>query len=225
MLQTFLSPLSYEIVRFLGKHPDFFNGNSEARAKALENLRIPVQFKHYLESVEEGAFLSDLRVLVSYLNGGDLSLKKNALMLAALDFFTGPFASKLDMIFSDYYTLPEQDRRKVVEALIKSDTRLAESLRDLLLHRTYQELASEINSLAAKTADSSTVIVQSPREMEADLKKSIRKELLQKSPRSFPVFQVNRRLIGGMRVFTDGDVVDHSWLNRVLNFTSINNAK
>jgi F0F1-type ATP synthase delta subunit len=35
------------------------------------------------------------------------------------------------------------------------------------------------------------------------------------------VFQINRNLIGGMRIFADGKVVDNSWLSRINYISSL----
>lgn len=66
------------------------------------------------------------------------------------------------------------------------------------------------------------LVVQSPIRLTAEKKAEIRKGLREKYDRSVhPLFQTNRLLIGGLRVFYNGEVQDHSWLGRINVLTSI----
>jgi len=60
--------------------------------------------------------------------------------------------------------------------------------------------------------------------MNMELKREIRQTLSKDHPYSLPVFQINKKLIGGIRIFKDGEVQDHSWLSRVEYFTSLTAA-
>ncbi len=222
MFQSFLSALVYDMLGHVSKHPDFFEQKESARESALDGVKIPKHFKSYLATVSEDDFLKDLKLIPSFAQGEwDASMKKSALLLALLDFLTGPLAIKLDQLAGDFYVMKEEDREKVVAALIKGDSASLSALRELILHRTPQELAAAIQKLASTLVDAPLILVQSPREMNQDLKKEVRQALLDKHPRSFPSFQINRKLIGGMRIFENGDVTDHSWLHRVLRFTHL----
>lgn len=223
MLSDFLTALVYEIVRFLAKHPDFFDVHgADKRMDKLANLHVPKHFKTYLSEVSEAHFMQDLKLVIRFI-GRDKSLKakESPFFRALLDFLTGPFAAKLDLLAGDYYVMSEKDREKVVAELIKGEGRVADALRHIYLHKSSEEISKTVRKLAAAVADAPYILVQSPREIDAKLKKDIRKQLLEEHPMSFPQFQINRKLIGGLRVFKDGLCTDHSWLTRVLRFTSL----
>lgn len=221
MFQNFTSALLEKISHFLLKNPDFIGLSKADREKALEKLTIPKAFKDYLLEVKEKELMSDFALAVHYAQGGEDNLQENKFFTAMLHFLTEDLALKIDHLDSDYYLLASADRQKVVDKLISSDSQLAQSLKSLLLNRTYQQLSSAINKLAKKVQDAAFVLVQSPREMNSELRREVRKKLAAENPYSLPTFQINHKLIGGLRVFKNGESIDQSWLGRVLAFTNI----
>jgi hypothetical protein len=222
MLNDFLTALMHTMVHFLAKHPDFFDGTADIREKQLENVRMPAPFKHYLAHRKSSDFMDDLRLAGAFISSPkSADLEGNTLFKAVVEFFTGAFAAKIDMLSSDFYSFKEKDQLTVVNELIKSDSKVAQTLRELLIRRNYQELSAGLVDLTRRVVGATYVVVQTPREVTSELKKDMRHKLVKENPLSFPVFQINRKLIGGMRVFKDGEVNDHSWISRVLHFTSL----
>ncbi|MFT7183934.1 MAG: F0F1-type ATP synthase delta subunit [Oceanicoccus sp.] len=222
MLNDFLTALMHEMVRFLAKHPEFFDGTADIREKALENVRMPSTFKHYLAHRKASDFMDDLRLSASFITAPkSAKIEGNAFFKAIVEFFTGTFAVKIDMLNSDFYGFSDEDQKTVVNELIKSDSQVAQTMRGLLIRRNYQELSEGLVALTRRVVGATYIVVQTPREVSIDLKKEMRSTLVKENPLSFPVFQINKKLIGGMRVFKDGQVNDHSWVSRVLHFTSL----
>ena len=66
------------------------------------------------------------------------------------------------------------------------------------------------------------LVVQSPirlsKEQQEEISETLRKKY---SAAVYPLFKVNKALIGGLRVFYNGQVQDHSWLGRINVLTSI----
>lgn len=223
MFKPFLTALVYEMVQLASKHPDFFEKDAKAREADLSHLRFPPAFKDYLQDVSAENFMKDLHLVLRFANGEkQLVLKGNAFFKALTAFFVGPFADKLDKLTNDFYLFDHKDQEKVVDALLGSDTRTAKTLKNLLLTQSYQNLTQAIYRLGSATVGMPYVLVQSPREMSPELKKEIRKQFREDPAKGgFPIFQINRKLIGGLRVFQDGETIDHSWLSRVHRFTSL----
>lgn len=224
MIQTFLSALVYELTSFLTKHADFFKQSSEKREELMAGLKLPAAFKTYLASVEEEHLFVDLRIVMQMINGTaltELRVRDNAFFKALVEFFTVTFAAKVDELSGHFYLLPYDTRVEEIKKVIESDNRLAETLRELLVLNSYQEVASFMMELSQAVTGAAMVLVQAPRDIDAELKKEMRHELTQKYPHSFPVFQVNRGLIGGFRVFVNGKADDHSWFTRIQRLTSL----
>lgn len=224
MINPFLTALLYELVHFLTKHKDFFELAHETREEKLQNVKVPTAFKHYMAKISEEHFMKDLALVMSLLNGtpmAQLSLKGNAFFKALTEFFTQTFSSKVDELPGRFYLLPYETRKVEIKKIIESDNRIADALREFLSGNSYQEIAGLLNEFAQAVNEAEMVLVQTPRDVDGDLKKEIRKALLEKYPHAFPVFQVNRGLIGGFRVFVNGKSVDHSWFSRIAKLTSL----
>ncbi|MEK9159580.1 MAG: hypothetical protein AAB383_02510 [Patescibacteria group bacterium] len=209
MFKDFLSALTLEILRALTKGKDF---------------KGPQVFKDYLDATSDDALMSDLRLVFQVINGTDLNslnLKNSAFFKAVLQFFAEHFASKLDALGGSFYLLPYEERKKKAEQLIESDSHTAAALRDLLVTNSYQEISEALELLSKSVADAGTIVVQAPRDIAPELKKEMREKFAHDHPLTFPSFQVNRQLIGGFRVFINGQSHDLSWFSQVQKLTSL----
>ncbi|PIR55404.1 hypothetical protein COU74_01200 [Candidatus Peregrinibacteria bacterium CG10_big_fil_rev_8_21_14_0_10_36_19] len=221
-MNNFLTALVQKLVTFLNENHNFFELKESEKSKKLESLSVPVQFKQYLEKADANSFMLDLKVVVQFIQDSkNAVLKENSFFKALLKFITEDLARKIDHLDGNFYLLPKQERVEIVDKLINADSQLAETLKEILTNFTYQQIANEIQELGKRIANTPYILVQSPREIDNELKKDIRMALSKENPLSFPTFQINRKLIGGIRVFQDGKVKDHSWISRVLRFTSL----
>lgn len=224
MLQPFLSALLYEMLTFMGKHQDLFEKTGDDRAELLKLLKVPEAFRQYLSHISEKHFVADVKLVLQVLNVSDLTqvpVKGTAFFKALVEFFIGPFAGKLDQLPSNYALQDHEALVSMAKQLIPGESRTAMALHELIVHSSYQEIAGMIENLTKAVSDASLVLVQVPREVEADLKKEMRAALLEEYPHSFPTFQINRGLLGGFRIFVNGRSLDHSWFSRIARLTSL----
>jgi F0F1-type ATP synthase delta subunit len=223
MFQKFTAALLEKIISFLQSHPDFFSDKN--RSKTLEKLSLPKSFVEYLTDVSEKQFLKDVELASIFAKSGyrNVSLRKNGFFNAMAQFLTNELVAKLDFLDSEIALMKEKEKREVAAKLIKGESTLAKSLRDILSRKTYQQIASAIFKLAQNVDKTPYLLVQSPREIDLELKREIRESLSETAKNSFPIFQINRKLVGGLRIFEDGKSLDHSWLSKVQYFTSLTN--
>lgn len=222
MFNEFLTALLQKILVFLKEDSSFFEKTTATRKKHLEDLSIPGSFKVYLEEVSEKEFLEDLAVILRFIRQPkEKAIKESKFFRSFVEFLTTELSKKIDFLDSHYYLLSASERKEFVEKLLKGESLLANALKAILINYTYQQLADNINYLAATVANSNFIVVQSPREISHELKREIREELIKENPLQFPVFQINKKIIGGIRIFENGTTKDHSWLSRVLKFTSL----
>lgn len=218
MFKDFLTALVHKISEFLVAHKDFFEGKRE---HTLEHLSIPAAFKGYLSEVSSKEFLEDLRTIILYIEDPkNTTLKNNKFFKSFLEFLTTDLARKIDHLDGSFYLFKSEEKTLIIDKLIKGESHLAHTLKMILVSYNYQQLAEEVNTLATKIERISFIVVQSPREIDSELKKEIRNKLTEEHPLSFPSFQINRKLIGGVRIFIDGKAIDNSWLSRVLRYTT-----
>ena len=94
-------------------------------------------------------------------------------------------------------------------------------LKELFFESTYQELSLNACEFLSSVKDVETIVVQSPKELSKELKHEIRKYYMGVYKNSFVEFQINPQIIGGIRVFVNGDVVDNSWLAEIQKISSL----
>lgn len=216
MFKEFLSALVYEMLKFSAKHP-------KAKQSDMKDLRIPGAFKEYLEAASETVLAHDVKLIIQYLHSGAVGAeyKKSKFFKAFVKFLTEKLAASLDKLPATFYKADHEEQIKIVEKLIASESTVAKALKNLIVTNSYQELASEINELCKNIAEAPYVLVQSPREIDSELKVEIRENLNKDFESSFPVFQINKNLIGGLRVFVDGKSHDYSWFSRISSISNL----
>ncbi len=222
MFRTFLTALESKIISFLTTNKDFFEFDARKRKSALEKLSIPKTFKDYLLEVSGDDFMEDTKLIVGYIhNPKSVKITDNKFFESFLGFIIHELANKIDYLDSGFYLESKKSREEVAEKLLPGESELAQSLREILSNNTYQQIGEAVYELGANIKQMPHILVQSPREMDMELKREIRHNLLEKHSISFPIFQVNRKLIGGIRIFENGQSTDNSWISRVYRFTSL----
>jgi len=222
MLSEILSAITMDTLRFLKGNDTFFNGDKAARTNAMADLKLPKEIITYLQETTEKDFLNDLRGAARYAKNGN-TCPENGLLKAFAQFASGPLAIRLD-IMNESAHMDRDAREKLALKALPGDSTVAKTLRNLLSTYSYQEISASILELAQSCLNAPYILVQSPRRMELSLKKEIRAHIQKNHPGAFTIFQVNRRLIGGLRIFKDGTIQDYSWISRVLKFTSLTSA-
>ncbi len=215
MFNELISALLHETLRVVKNHPDFFEKKEAEREAVLENSELPKLFKSYLVGLSEHSFMKEISAVTR------MEWRGTGFLECFSEFLVGPVASKLDQLTGDYYSLSTLNRRQVVDKLIRGNHAIARALKDLFLYKNPQTFGTGIQKILDQRKNRSFVVVQSPIEIPAELKKDIRETLREQDEFAYAHFQINRRLVGGLRVFKDGHVADHSWLSRLLRFTSL----
>ena len=192
MLKPVIAAVLYEVILVLRRHSDFFGFDAEQRKKILGESALPVELHEYLSVADENAFMQDI--------SGVIAMQKND--------FARAVAQLLADRFTEYFDTQA----------VHGKGKIAESVKDLAARYSYQDIAAAITKYGECVGDMPYIVVQSPREIGSELRQSIRGSLKKEYPLSFPVFQVNPKLIGGLRIFKNGTTFDFSWLNRIHSF-------
>lgn len=69
--------------------------------------------------------------------------------------------------------------------------------------------------LARVYPGSSLTVIQTPRRLDTAARIAMRRQLAAMTPEAYPTFAVDRALLGGMRLFVNGVLVDNSWQQKV----------
>jgi len=217
--------LSYlkDIIGILLKEKDFLKASVHERIALTEKhygKHYPESLKHYMARFKAEDFMKDVQLSIEAFEIQPQH-KENAFLDAIAEFISSDFGYQLDKLDSRFFFEPLDSRRETLKHLFPGESDLSFALRDIFVQNTYQELTRKASELLADLKEPYTIVVQTPVEMEAEKRKMIRKAFVAKHPYVFVEFQINPTIIGGMRVFENGRVTDHSWLAKVQAITQI----
>lgn len=163
------------------------------------------------------AVLADIKSVVDFVSNGDeTSLKNSSILRDSLKNLCGDFMVALNSLDREFYGMNFEDRSQAVSKIWKDKSGSGMELANVLTNFNYQEITRSLQSLLEVAFDSPYLVVQTPVEMDQKLKKEINKQLVGEFDMPVIVkFQVNKAILGGMRIFRNGQVEDKSWMGRI----------
>jgi len=211
MIKNLLLSLIYDILKILVENKDFFDKSENQRKEICAGLHdIPKKVCEYLSEVSAESFFKDLDASVEYMNaleGQEASLKGK---------LAGALAEFMAYEMPEYLEGGEHGHIK-----IEYKGTFGAMLKDILKNNSYQEVTSSMELFMESIKHIPTILIQSPYDIKSELKNEIREELQKKHPYSIPVFAVNKKTLGGFRIFVNGVIKDYSWLSKINQITSI----
>ncbi len=132
----------------------------------------------------------------------DADIPPNQLLLAIYQVLTQEVASAIDQQQA-WKSQPESQAAQVLQQCIASN-------------QTTQ-LSREIQVFIQSQQGISSPTVQSPIEITAAQKQEMRAQLQRQYPGSFPIFELEPSLAGGLRIFHQGALLDQSWITQIAN--------
>lgn len=188
------------------------NGRRAAIKKHLGDY--PESFANYLATVKDASFLDQIQGSINFMNDGILPENKQ-LLEALADYAAKEFAPKLDLFDRSFFFEEEAKQIQQLKEVFPGESFFQKAMRDYVLGSTYQEISEEAQKFLRDYKEEPTIIVQSSQEIEKGIRQEVRAHFAKKHPYSFLEFQINPQIIGGLRVFIDGKVMDHSWLSKI----------
>lgn len=217
MFLPFLGSLLQDGLKLMKDEKDFMSrSENERRDLVKKHLgeEYPAVFVDYLATVKEDSFADQLRESIGYLNDG--LMPKNKLMLDALmEYVARDFAVKIDLFDRSFFFEDREKQEEVLKTVFPGDSAFQRGVRDYILSSTYQEITEDAQQMLRNYKEEPTIVVQSSCEINKDMRQEVRAFFAQKHPYSFVEFQINPQIIGGLRVFIDGHVMDNSWLSKI----------
>lgn len=211
MIHDLLASLLKDILRFLSQNSQFFELPEEKRRTALKKLDLPGIFIQYLSLIPLETFLHDLKSLIKSCAQACETFQKHLNPR-----LTQAFTSYLLHDFLQLLENPPQQTQ-----LLPTTSNFHQTLQEISNLYSYQEITNSLNTFLSQYHATPYIVVQVPHPIETNLRHQIRLHLQKKFPRGFPIFQVNNELIGGLRLFLDSTVRDHSWLSQINKITAL----
>ncbi len=214
-----------DAVLLLRKEEEFFSFDALKREEVIKNFlsaNYPRTFVSYFQNLSEKGFFKDIRDFLNYIENKENFRTFSAdLMINICKFLTQEFSFILDKLESKFFFLERSVRAHQLKEIIRGTSTLELNVIDSILENTYQEINDEINDFLKFYQDAPYILLQSAAEIEENMKFELRKYFLDKYPKSFPEFQINSGIIGGMRIFINGKIADHSWYMQVQKITQL----
>lgn len=170
------------------------------------------------------ATLEEISRVAHYVSSNDSKyIKESELLQKGVEYLTKDFALALNGIDSSFYGMSQSEREKAVNNLWKIDREVDKALMKVLVNCSYQEIVRNIQNLLEVAFNSSFLLVQTPTPLDKATKDEIVKKLqLENKEPVIVQFQVNQSIIGGMRIFQNGEVQDMSWMGRIEKIVNLN---
>ncbi len=208
MIKTLTSAALKDLVSFLKANSDFMSMNEEQRAQKAPAIAAMVQGMNAEE------LLNDLKITVKVIKGSALAADSKIVQSIGR-YFVKDFPKAFDELTSIFYSSSAAQQVQKLEELFSEKAEFFKALKQVLAVESPQEVTEHVIHFLTEVFSSPRILVQSPLECELETKTSIRAHYIKEYPQSFVAFSVNPQLIGGIRFFVDGDVVDHSWFARI----------
>ncbi len=215
MLNHFFTHLCLQLSEFLVKH------KSDLQNTVIEGSDLPGFLKSYLKTASDSA-QADMKELLNFLQGQQNQMGETALSGYLADFFSGTLPLLLAKLPVNYVLLHKEDQDKLLNSLGLQSS-LSAVLHDLLNENSMQEIVNSVRqSLNAWDVKYTNVMVQLPCDIDSELKLGILKQLSSQFERALIYFQIDNKLIGGLRIIADGKMYDYSWTRKIKNLIKLN---
>lgn len=218
MLKEFGLAAIKDFIGFLKKESNFFSLDEKAKQEMITNHfkdDYPTVLTDYLKKATEGQFLKEVKQALSVFDRSVYADPKNELITALAYYISKDFAHHFDQLNISFFFDGLPERLKALKDLFPGELALSQTVRDVVLVSTYQEIGAMANAALSYIKEVPSIVIQTPVELDSELRLPIRSYILEKYPFSFPEFQVNPQIIGGMRIFAGGKVMDHSWMGKI----------
>lgn len=213
-----------DFIGFLKKEPQFFSLEEKKRHEALLQVfsgTYPGDLIHYFSQVSEGDFLTQSKQALAVFDRSAYADPKNEFLNALANYLFKEFAQQFDQLTIAFFFDSLAERSTILNKLFSGKTFLHHAVCDLVLSSTYQEIGMQANADLSYLKEAPFVVIQTPMELSSEMRRNIRSHVVEKYPFSFPEFQVNPQIIGGLRVFVGGKVMDHSWMGRIQSLANL----
>ncbi|MEZ4087238.1 MAG: F0F1 ATP synthase subunit delta [Candidatus Gracilibacteria bacterium] len=216
MFLTTLGSFLRDALKLMKDEQGFMKMDESARRTAIQKHLgdYPRAFVDYLATVKEATFLEQVHGSINFMNDGFLPENKQ-LLEALADYAAKEFATKLDLFDRSFFFESEEKQLAMLKEVFPGGSFFRKAMRDYVLGSTYQEISEEAQKFLRDFKEEPTIIVQSSQEIDKGIRQEVRAHFAKKHPYSFLEFQINPQIIGGLRVFIDGKVMDHSWLSKI----------
>ncbi len=222
MLKTVGAAALKDIIGMLKQEKNFFEADASTRKVVLDKHLpdFPEGFVTYLSDVTENQFMKDMSASVRLMTER-VHVDQNGFLKALAAYLSIDLGLAVDQLDSEFFFMDYSARLSKLKSLFPGDFALSLVMRHMVAEATYQEVSHMANQALSTISAVPVIVIQTPIAIDPAQRQAMRQAFLEKYTHSFPEFQINPQIIGGMRVFVNGMVEDHSWLAKVQALTRL----
>ncbi len=173
-----------------------------------------------LKVEDKEVFLESVKKALLLFSSEGSDKDDNIILKAFFDFLRVQVIDVFDKVSIKFFVASKEEKTMLLDRLFPRDELFFKSLKPFLIIASSEEFQEILTTIFQKAyPERSLVTIQSARECSSSLKEEIRQNF---EKDSLVIFQVNRRLLGGMLVYKNGEIQDLSWLGRVNNLKNYN---
>jgi F0F1-type ATP synthase delta subunit len=217
MLHTLIISLIKDFIVLLVKDRKFLTKDKDQKLKFFHEVlgaNYPKSFSHYLTNVSEKDFLMDIAEIMEFLKNNKFNIN-NLFLDSIVKYVSEDFGYVLDELTNEFFFSSLDKRFNYLSQIFQGSTYFDREIKELIMFGTYQELNEFCFDALNKIKETLLIVVQSPIQINSDTKKEMRKYFLNKYSNSFIEFRINKEIIGGIRIFSNGKIEDHSWMFKI----------
>jgi F0F1-type ATP synthase delta subunit len=219
-LENLISILLHETLDFLNKHQDLFELNAKDTEVAFDRASLSAFSREYLLDIDGEQLLFDLANLTKSLYSKTKPSAKNVLS-AHISRFLCKLANQTAIgLDKSYAILDREEQISKLNAVFKAENTVMKAYKEFVLANSFEGLISKIRNFAAHNGEFVEVTIQMATDSSAADRRQMVTEFTTKyGDMTLIYFQVNPKLIGGMRIFANGQLTDLSWQKKIETLT------
>lgn len=204
------------LLKFLDENSDYFEGTKSDKKSFLSDSSLPKFLELYLLEVKQDKFMSDLKDTTNFLNSGVVS-SNNSLVKSISLFLSYSLAMKIDSLPGDFDLNSLEKRKEILDNTLSGKTELGKLLVENISSSNLHIVNKQFKSLANNFSENKSVVVQSANRLNPELKQKVREYFHDLDKFCFPIFSVQPKLLGGLRIILDGNAIDSTYANMINN--------
>lgn len=128
-----------------------------------------------------------------------------------LEIITKYVILELSYVIDSYY----QDGLADFKKNNSQTSQLKKEIISQLESSTYNEICEKLSREIYKKANGKIIIVESPLKLDTKFKAKIRNNYQKDDKLCFVVFKINENILGGIKTYIDGKIIDDSWAEKI----------
>jgi F0F1-type ATP synthase delta subunit len=172
-----------------------------------------LSYMHKSISIEEKS-LEDIADALKYIQGTpSLNKKTPELVINFAKELESKTAHYLDKLDSQFDLESQEKKESILNDLIKGDDLFSKTNKQVILNNSFAKIQTELAQIITQVTGKERVVIQSARECSTQVKEEIRTKY---QTNGFVVFQINKSLLGGMKIYHEQKLIDSSWYGKIL---------